>query len=121
MAHEGTINWPGASGREYKYWIYPIGTTFKDEPGNYVFSKKTSPGQWTPVYIGERPRPVFVEAARQGIEVGCISGRSIQSGSAEHMILTDHLARRFSVSRQATRIRLSAFGIVHDEIAPAAF
>ncbi len=24
MADQGTINWPGASGREYKHWIYPI-------------------------------------------------------------------------------------------------
>jgi hypothetical protein len=45
--------WPGASGKEYKYWIHQIGTTFKDEPGNYVFAKETSPGKWTPIYIGE--------------------------------------------------------------------
>ena len=53
MAHEETINWPGVSGREYKYWIYPIDTNFKDEPGNYIFAKRTASGQWTPVYIGE--------------------------------------------------------------------
>ena len=53
MTHEGTINWPGASGTQYKYWIYPIGTTFRDEPGNYIFAKRTSSGKWTPVYIGE--------------------------------------------------------------------
>ncbi len=53
MADQGTINWPGASGREYKHWIYPIGTSFKDEPGNYVFAKETSPGRWTPIYVGE--------------------------------------------------------------------
>lgn len=53
MTHQGTINWPGASRNEYKYWIYPIGTNFKDEPGNYIFAKQTSSGQWTPTYIGE--------------------------------------------------------------------
>ncbi len=52
MAEE-TIMWPGASGKEYKYWIYPIGTSFKDTPGNYIFAKETAPGRWTPVYIGE--------------------------------------------------------------------
>ena len=53
MAHEETVNWPGVSGKEYKYWIYPLDTNFKDEPGNYIFAKLTSAGQWTPVYIGE--------------------------------------------------------------------
>jgi len=36
------------------YIIYPMDTLFKDEPGNYIFAKKTSLlGGWTPVYIGE--------------------------------------------------------------------
>lgn len=48
-----TIMWPGASGKTYKYWIYPIGASFKDSPGNYIFAKKTADGDWTPVYIGE--------------------------------------------------------------------
>ncbi len=52
MAEE-TIMWPGASGTEYKYWIFPIGTSFKDEPGNYIFAKKTAPDSYTPIYIGE--------------------------------------------------------------------
>lgn len=48
-----TIIWPGTSGKEYTYWIFPIGTSFKDEPGNYIFAKETSPGRWAPIYIGE--------------------------------------------------------------------
>ena len=52
MAKE-TIMWPGASGEEYEYWIHLIGATFKDSPGNYIFAKETSPGRWTPIYIGE--------------------------------------------------------------------
>lgn len=50
---EQTIMWPGISGKQYKYWIHPINTSFKDEPGNYIFAKKTSSGEWTPIYIGE--------------------------------------------------------------------
>jgi len=50
---EKTIMWPGASGKEYKYWIYPIGTTFKESPGNYIFTKETSPDRYSPIYIGE--------------------------------------------------------------------
>ena len=48
-----TIMWPGASGKEYKYWIHPIGTSFEDKPGNYIFAKETAPDRWTPIYIGE--------------------------------------------------------------------
>lgn len=51
--NEGTILWPGKSGTDYQYWIYPIGAAFKEEPGNYVFAKESSPGKWTPVYIGQ--------------------------------------------------------------------
>ena len=50
---EQTIMWLGKSGKEYKYWIHEMDTSFKDEPGNYLFAKQTSPGKWTPVYIGE--------------------------------------------------------------------
>lgn len=44
--------WPGASGRTYKYHVYEIGTSFKKEPGNYIFAKVAN-GAWVPVYIGE--------------------------------------------------------------------
>ena len=53
MAHQGTTVWVGASGTEYKYWIYPIGTNFKDEPGNYIYAKAIPQGHWAPIYIGE--------------------------------------------------------------------
>lgn len=50
---EQTIMWPGASGKEYKYWISLIDSSFKDGPGNYIFAKEISPNRWTPIYIGE--------------------------------------------------------------------
>jgi len=50
---EKTIMWAGASGKEYKYWIYPIGTPFEDSPGNYIFAKETAPHRWSALYIGE--------------------------------------------------------------------
>lgn len=45
--------WTGASGKEYLYDIYPIGTNWNDVPGNYIFAYESSPLIWTPVYIGE--------------------------------------------------------------------
>ena len=53
MADELTIMWSGISGKEYKYWITPIGTSFKSEAGNYIFTKGTKPHTWTPIYVGE--------------------------------------------------------------------
>ncbi len=48
-----TCMWTGTSGRQYKYWINPIGTPLKAEAGNYVFAKLNGAGRWEPVYIGE--------------------------------------------------------------------
>jgi len=53
MTDAPTIMWPGLSGTEYKYWIYPIGSAFKKEAGNYIFAKETTPGHWLPCYIGQ--------------------------------------------------------------------
>jgi hypothetical protein len=53
MSVDISTTWPGLSGVEYKYWIYPIGTAFTSAPGNYIFAKKTGTNAWTPVYIGQ--------------------------------------------------------------------
>lgn len=53
MADVTTIEWHGVSGKAYKYWIYPIGTVLKEEPGNYIFSEETSSQKWSPRYIGQ--------------------------------------------------------------------
>ena len=49
---ETTVELNGKLGR-YVYWVYPINTAFKDEPGNYVYAKRNSAGQWQLVYIGQ--------------------------------------------------------------------
>jgi len=48
-----TINWAGKTGQTYLYYIYPIGSSLKQVPGNYIFAKQTQPGRWTPIYAGE--------------------------------------------------------------------
>lgn len=51
-----TITWIGASGRQYQYWIIPLKPNFpifKVLGGNYIFTKETRPGCFTPLYIGE--------------------------------------------------------------------
>jgi hypothetical protein len=47
-----SIQWPGKSGAQYQYWIYPLGSTFNSSPGNYIYSKLTGAG-WIPLYMGQ--------------------------------------------------------------------
>jgi hypothetical protein len=45
--------WVGQSGKAYKYVIVSIDhSNWKDEPGNYIFAKKTTSG-WDAIYIGQ--------------------------------------------------------------------
>src|SRR5713101_7429409 len=53
MSSTPTIQWPGRSGSRYQYWIYPLGTSFKEKPGNYIFAKEVQPGRWRPIYVGQ--------------------------------------------------------------------
>ncbi len=53
MSNAPTILWTGKSGKQYQYWIYPIGATFQEAAGNYIFAAESRPGQWTPAYIGQ--------------------------------------------------------------------
>ncbi len=46
------VEWRCGSG-QYTYWAYPINTSFKDEPGNYIYAKRNSDGKWQAVYIGQ--------------------------------------------------------------------
>ena len=50
---EDTIEWVGQSGKTYKYWIYPIGQSFKAQAGNYIFARQTKPNTYLPIYIGQ--------------------------------------------------------------------
>jgi len=54
LAGEGTTSWYGKSGREYKYDIYQIGTTFDPVPGNYVFARyEAGLLEYIPIYVGQ--------------------------------------------------------------------
>ena len=49
-----TCNWVGASGKNYKYFIYSIPPDFNNgQPGNYIFVKLSNDQKWIPIYIGE--------------------------------------------------------------------
>ncbi len=45
--------WTGKSGTQYIYEIHPIGTKFREVPGNYIFAKESRPSHWSSRYIGQ--------------------------------------------------------------------
>ena len=48
-----TVNWPGASGKLYTYWLDDPASTFKNEGGNYAFVKQLPNGNFVPLYFGQ--------------------------------------------------------------------
>ncbi len=45
-------NWEGYSGKIYTYFTYGLPVAFKlNQPGNYIFSRKNTQGNWLPIYI----------------------------------------------------------------------
>jgi hypothetical protein len=59
------------------------------------------------------PRPVLLAAVQQARAVLGIADQPIAEGSVHHSQLVALLAKRFTVSRQATRIRLTGLKVVH--------
>lgn len=47
------IGWPGRSGKEYSYEIFPLDASFQPLPGNYIYAKQNEEGQWVPIYIAQ--------------------------------------------------------------------
>ena len=52
-APSSSYNWPGQSGKEYAYEIYPFDTTFRPLPGVYTYAKQLTDGDWAPIYIAQ--------------------------------------------------------------------
>ncbi len=54
MSEHPTINWIGASGQRYKYYIYGLPANFNpNQDGNYIYSKLNANNKWVPIYIGQ--------------------------------------------------------------------
>ena len=56
MAKVGTMQWTGASGREYPFDIYEIGSRFQAVGAVYIFSKVAPGGEGgghTPIGVGQ--------------------------------------------------------------------
>lgn len=46
-----SYNWPGQSGKQYHYEIYPLDTAFRPMPGVYIYAKQLQDEDWVPIYI----------------------------------------------------------------------
>ena len=53
MGALAVMKWQGKSGRKYKYWVYKIGTKFKETPANYVLARETADLTFAPLYVGQ--------------------------------------------------------------------
>lgn len=53
IASSSSIHWPGQSGREYAYEIYPLDASFRALPGNYIYARQAEDGSWVPIYIAQ--------------------------------------------------------------------
>lgn len=47
------VNWPGQSGKDYPYTVYPIDAPFQMTPGNFIYARQAEDGSWVPIYIAQ--------------------------------------------------------------------
>jgi len=84
------INWPGESGTNYPYEIYPLDATFQSVPANYIYAKQSEDGNWVPVYIAQ------TRALKQRLEGHVSMDDAIAQGSTHihvHLSTTGQGAR----------------------------
>ncbi|MCY4555137.1 MAG: GIY-YIG nuclease family protein [Chloroflexi bacterium] len=48
-----TITWPGKGSRKHKFTLYDIGTDFRAIGACYIFTKESTSGKWTAIYVGQ--------------------------------------------------------------------
>lgn len=84
-----TCTWTGASGKEYRYTVFPIRVNWTDKPANYIYAKETTPDRWQALYIGETIS--LMDELPYHEELACI-----QSNGATHVhvrVIQDGQAR----------------------------
>lgn len=48
-----SYHWPGHSGRQYEFQVYPLEAGFRSLPGLYIYAKQLADGDWSPIYIAQ--------------------------------------------------------------------
>ena len=47
------INWPGQSGQQYPFEVFPLDAAFRPLPANFVYARQDEAGSWVPIYIAQ--------------------------------------------------------------------
>ena len=47
------VSWPGQSGKDYPYTVYPIDAPFQMTPGSFIYARQAADGGWVPIYIAQ--------------------------------------------------------------------
>ena len=47
------VNWPGQTGTEYPYTVFPMDAPFQSLPGNFIYAKQAEDGGWLPIYMAQ--------------------------------------------------------------------
>ena len=66
------MTWRGASGKGYRYWIFPIRGLLEDVPGDFIYARLRDSGEWVPVYIGQTSS--LQHCLRSAEERSCVRG-----------------------------------------------
>ena len=54
MTEQPSVNWSGASGKSYTYYVWPLPVHFDPtQNGNYIYSCVNEDNKWIPIYIGQ--------------------------------------------------------------------
>jgi hypothetical protein len=94
MANEPTVEWAGASGRKYTYWIYPRHPSIKEGAlGNYIYAKVAG-NFWVPVYAGQGD--LSVRCTKNHHQIACIDSKG---ATHVHMHLNESEANRLTEER----------------------
>ena len=84
------MHWPGQSGKEYAYTVYPIETPFQSLPGNFIYAQQAEDGSWVPIYIAQ------TRNLHQRLEGHVTADDAIQKGAT-------HIHAHYDSTGQAAR------------------
>lgn len=104
MANEPTVEWAGASGTKYKYWVYPRHPSVSEGfLGNYIYTKVVNKF-WVPIYIGQGD--LSVRCTNNHHQIECIDSKG---ATHVHLHLNANEAERLAEEKDLLSGHSSAY------------
>ncbi|MEO8458017.1 MAG: hypothetical protein ABI559_09410 [Chloroflexota bacterium] len=72
--YSAEVPWTGKSGRNYKYFVYKIGTELSG-PGNFVFTRRAANGDHDPIFFGQ------TKDLQQSLATQAKAGQVVEAGA----------------------------------------